>query len=138
MLDMMLRLIDKMDANPVTRRLFGIDKKEDATGLTYAMDAIEAFLGNKTNAAIRLMEYVNRKYTPSAGAENPTTSSASIIGQIGEAAIDKSTQNTATVTNSGGNTFNNRIEIYDGAGAARVIDYLELQQSGYQIPYGTY
>lgn len=140
MLDMTLRLIDKLEANPITKKMFGIGKQAEPGYLDYAQDVIESPTVNYWHAGMRFAEWLN-KYSAArsvAFESNMPTSAAAVMGQVASQALDKSTLNNTKVMNSGGNTYNNRLEIYDGAGAARVIDYLELQQSGYQIPYGTY
>ena len=139
MLDMVLKLIDKAEANPVTKKMFGIGTQEAATKYDYAESAIKALTGNPLNrlsAAMRFMELLNKNYSAEGSPlpEGSPASSASIIGQIGAGAIDKSTTNANRITNSGGNTINNTFEIYGGGDAIRVIDEIALRQATYQMP----
>jgi len=136
MLDLMLKLIDKAEANPVTKKMFGIGTQEAATKYDYAQSAIKALTGNPLSAAMRFMELLNKNYSAEGSPlpEGSPASSASIIGQIGAGAIDRSTTNANRITNSGGNTFNNTFEIYNGADEARMIDYMQAQQAGYLMP----
>lgn len=136
MLDLMLKLIDKAEANPVTKKMFGIGTQEAATKYDYAQSAIKALTGNPLSAAMRFMELLNKNYSAEGSPlpEGSPASSASIIGQIGAGAIDKSTTNANRITNSGGNTINNTFEIYGGGDAIRVIDEIALRQATYQMP----